>query len=464
MKEDMIETQGLDPIDLIAVLKDCYRILQGKWLALLLVMALFGSGVTALRYVNYHPYYTASATYAITTYQDGSSTAYQDGSLTRQMAETAPYVLNSDMFRRRVTEALGGEFTPGNIHADVMENTNFLTISSSNADPQSAWETLKAVQTVFPDISERIIGKFYMESMDESGVPAAPTNPRTIKADFLQGTLLGLLLGMVVIAVSAFTNGTVRREEDCIKRINTKCLATVPRIRQKVRSEQKEQHLNILGKNPDPDLVESFRNLRNKLEHRAEKKDCRILLITSSLPGEGKSTVAVNTALSLAQAGKKVALVDCDLRNPSDAQILAASKSASAVQDSVITKGPGLIDFFTHKAQLSDCLVDGQAIAGYPLPLRFIRGGESVQDGSEHIHTEPMQDLIEFFRDDVDYLILDTPPAGLITDAGMLAQFADGIIFVVKEDFAKVDKILEAMEHVSQGGCEMLGCVLNDNH
>ena len=464
MKEDMIETQGPEPIDLIVLLKDCCRILRGKWIALLLVMAVFGSVLTAWRYVNYHPYYTATATYAITTYQDGSSTAYQDGSLTRQMAETAPYVLNSDMFRRRVVEALGGEFVPGNIHASVMENTNFLTISSTNADPQYAWETLKAVQTVFPDISERIIGKFYMEPMDESGVPAAPTNPRTIKADFIKGALTGLLLGFGAIALAAFTNGTVRREEDCIKRINTKCLASIPRIHQKVRSEKKEQRLNILSANPDPDLVEAFRNLRNKLERKSEKAGCRTLLITSSLPGEGKSTVAVNTALSLAQAGKRVALVDCDLRNPSDAQILSFAKNITPMQDSPLTNGPGLIDFFTGKAELADCLVEGQTIAGYPLPLRFIRGGAAVQDGSEYIRTDSMQALLRFFRSDVDYLILDTPPAGLITDAGMLAQFADGILFVVQEDFAKVDKILEAMEHVSQSGCEMLGCVLNDSH
>ena len=451
-QEEMIDQNGPEPIDLFVLVKDVLRIVRGKWLYLCFATLILGSALTGWRYLRYQPYYTASATYAITTYQDGSATAYQDNSLTHQMAETAPYVLNSDMFRRRVAEALGGEFSPANIHAEVMENTNFLTISSSSSDPQDAWETLKAVQSVFPAVSERIIGKFYMEPMDESGVPSAPANPRTVKADFVQGALLGLLLGTAAIALSALTNGTVRREEDCIRRINTKCLATVPRIHQKVRSEKREQRLNILQKNADPDLVEAFRSLRNKLERKTDQKGCRILLVTSSLPGEGKSTIAVNASLSLAQAGKKVALVDFDLRNPSDAQILGAPE------------GPGLIDFFNRKVSLSDCLVTGQEIANYPLPLQFIRGGEAVQDGSEHIQAASMEELIGFFKDRVDYLLLDTPPAGLITDAGMLAQYADGILFVIKEDFAKADKILEAMEHVSQGGCEMLGCILNDDH
>ena len=451
-QEEKFETNGPEPIDLIPIIQDFFRILRGRWIYLLLTMAVLGAGLTFWRYHSYSPYYTASATYAITTYQGGNSSTYQDNSLTHQMAETAPYVLGSDMFQRRVAEALGSGSVPGSIRASVMENTNFLTISVSHSSPQTAYETLKAVQQVFPDVSKQIIGNFYMEPMDESGVPSAPTNPRTPKADLVQGVLLGLLLGAVVIGVSAFTNATVRREEDCIKRINTKCLGVVPRIRQKVRSRQTEQHLNILRKNADPDLVEAFRGLRNKIERRADKKGCRTLLITSALPGEGKSTIAVNTVLSLAQAGKRVVLVDCDLRNPTDDIILEAPE------------GPGLVDFLTGKETLSRCLLSGEDLFGYSLPMYFLRGGKAVADGSGYLPTGAMKQLIQFFETQVDYLILDTPPAGLLTDAGILSQYADGILFVVKEDFAKVDKILEGMEHVSQGGCEMLGCILNDDH
>ena len=451
-QEEFIEHNGPEPIDLVTVLRDFLRIVRGKWLSLLLVMAVMSAGLTAWRYFTYAPVYTASATYSITASQDQSTTAYRDTSLTSQMAETSPHILGSDMFRRRVAEALELDYVPGTIRSSVMTGTNFLTISVSDADPQSAYNTLQAVQTVFPEVSESIIGKFYMEIMDESGVPAAPSNPRTVKRDLVKGGLLGLLLGAAVIAFSALTNGTVRREEDCIRRINAKCLGTVPRIHQKVRSRRTSQYPSILRRNADPDLVEAFRNLRNKIERRADKKGCRTLLITSALPGEGKSTIAVNTALALAQAGKRVALVDCDLRNPTDDLILQAPE------------GPGLIDLLSGKKQLSACLIGGSALFEQPLPLQFLRSGKAVEDGSRYLNEPAMKQLTDQLKAQSDYLILDTPPAGLLTDAGILSQYADGIIFVVKEDFAKVGKILEGMEHVCQGGCEMLGCILNDDH
>ena len=446
------EPSGAAPIDLFALLRDFMRIARGKWIYLILTVVVMGAGMTLWRYVTYSPVYSASATYAVTSYQNGSYSTYQDNSLARQTAETAPHILNSDMFRRRLADALEMDQVPGTIQASVMQGTNFLIISVTDDDPLAAHRTLQAVQTIFPEVSESIIGKFFMEPMDESGVPDRPANPRTIQLDCLSGCMLGFVVGFVVVLVLALTNRTVRREEDCVKRINTKCLTTVPRIHQKVRSHKTVQSLNILRRNADPDLVEAFRSLRNRIERSSTKQGCRTLLVTSALPGEGKSTVAVNLALALAQAGKQVALMDCDLRNPTDSQILETAQ------------GPGLLDFLSGQQQLNDCMVSGKDLFGFSLPLIFLPAGNAVADGSAYLHNASMQKLIGFFQTQMDYLILDTPPAGLLTDAGIMAQYADGILFVVREDFAKADKILEGMEHVSQGGCEILGCVLNDDH
>ena len=451
-QDESMEQTGLEPIDLISGMHDFFRILRGKWIWMLLAVVIVSAGLTLWRFSTYSPVYTAAATYSITTYRDGSNSAYQDSSLARQIAETSPHILGSDMFRRRVAEALESGSVSGSIQASVLEGTNFLTISVTDADAQAAYTTLQAVQQVYPDIAEYIIGKFYMEPMDETGIPSAPANPRQIKNDLVQGALLGLILGAAVIAIAVVTNSTVRREEDCLKRINAKCLGVIPRIHQKVRSHKTTQYLNILRKNADPDLLEAFRTLRNKIERRAGKDGCRTLLFTSALPGEGKSTIAVNTALALAQAGKRVGLVDCDLRNPTDGLILNAPE------------GPGLVDLLSEQESLANCLLSGEDLFGYSLPLYFLRVGRAVPDGTSYLHADAMKKLVRSFKKQVDYLILDTPPAGLLTDAGILAQHADGIVFVVKEDFAKVDKILEGMEHVSQGGCEMLGCVLNDDH
>ena len=175
--EEIIENHSQEAVDLSVVAQDFFRIVRRKWAFLLLTAVILSAGLTLWRYYDYVPYYQSSATYAITTYQNGSSTSYQDSSLARQMAETSPYILTSDVFRRRVAEKLGEDWTLGTIRASVMEETNFLTIAVTDTDPQRANETLHAVQEVYPGVAQSIIGSFFMEAMDESGVVTAPVNP-----------------------------------------------------------------------------------------------------------------------------------------------------------------------------------------------------------------------------------------------------------------------------------------------
>jgi hypothetical protein len=115
---------------------------------------------------------------------------------------------------------------------------------------------------------------------------------------------------------------TIRKKEDFQKMIHMKCLGEVPQISVKKRSHKTKNILNILNEKTDPDFLEALRIIRNKVEYSAWKHKHKIILVTSALAGEGKSTLAVNLALSLALNGKKVALADCDLRHPSDREIL----------------------------------------------------------------------------------------------------------------------------------------------
>ncbi len=451
--EEQTQNQNYEPIDITVFFEDFFKILRRKWLFLVMAVILGAAGYALVKNHTYVPYFTASSTYAITTSADSQNTdSYYDDALAMQMSKTFPYILTSDIFRSQVGAELGTGYVPGQIRVSVMENTNFLTISVTDTDPQRAYQTLQAVLKTAPELTESVVGKIYMELMDESSLPAVADNPKNLKADALKGGMAGGFAGVCLLILLAFTNRTIRREEDCLKRINTKCLGSVPRVKLKVRSKKVEQHLNILKKNPDPDLVEAFRIIRNKLERRAGQNHIQTILVTSTLPGEGKSTIAVNMALSLAQTGKRVALIDCDLRNPSDRAILDAPE------------GPGLIDFLKGNAKIAECIVSGQELQRKGLPLLFLRGGNAVKDASGYLSRDWMKKLVLTLKQQVDYVILDVGPVGLMTDASILAQYAEGAVFVVKKDFTKVDKILEAMEQLADSEIEMLGCILNDDN
>ena len=210
--------------------------------------------------------------------------------------------------------------------------------------------------------------------------------------------------------------------------------------------------MNITRDTISREFKEAFRVIRNKVERSARDNHFKVMLVTSALAGEGKSTIAVNMALSLAMEGKKVALVDCDLRNPTD----------SAILDVPVDKG--LTDYLKGNAELKDC-VQVLHVEHFleEVKLVFIPGGSVVADGSAYLGKKKMKTMIDELKNHTDYVILDSAPVGLMTDAGLIAQYADGVVFVVRKDFARISHIMDGMQHLADSGVSIIGCVLTEN-
>ena len=446
--EENEERKVLEPIDLTVIISDILRISKKKILQLSILIVLCSVIFAVYQKLAYDPQYTAYQTFAVSASKDTNG-SYYDNSAAQQFAKTFPYILKSDILQKRVAEALNENTVHGEINAEVMENTNLLTISVRDRDPQSAYDTLQAVIATYPEISESIIGKIFTELMDESGVPNQPDNAISFKANLVKGALIGIAIGIIWILIILLTNKTVRVEEDCLVRLNSKCIGCVPRVKEKARSRKTEYHPVVMDKNINEEFIESFRLIRNKIEYESKHKNEKIFLITSAMPGEGKSTVAVNLALSLMKEDKKVALIDCDLRNPSDGKILNVSE------------GKGLSDFLNGDAKLSDCILSGKEIFGYKHPFVFVRGGKKIDDSSNYLASDKMRKLVLSLEKQADYVIIDSAPVGLLTDAAILAQYADTSIFVVKKDFVKANKIMEAMEQLTESNIDILGCIIN---
>ena len=442
-------------IDIMTILWDVLRTLRRMWLPVV-VLVIIGAvlfGIKADR--SYVPYYTASTTFTITIREDmqaitGTTTTYYDNSAAEQLATTFPHILTSGVLQRRVAASLGQSGISGVIRASSVKDTNLFTLSVQDTDPELAYKTLCAVIDNYPTLSEVIIGKVNMNILDETGVPTIPDNSKDISGGVKKGAVIGLGVGLAWTVLVTLLRSTIRREEDFSKLVNQRCLGATPFIQFKQRSTDIEYRINILEKEISPEYKESIRIIRNKVERSARENSLKTILITSALAGEGKSTVAVNLALSMAQEGKKVALVDCDLRNPSDSAILG------------VNLGAGLIDYLRNLVPFSDCMYNGKVL-GFPENMKFlfVPGGKAVGDGSRYLGSERMKAVVRSLREHADYVILDCAPVGLLTDASVLAQYADGAVFIAKKDYAKASHILEGLEHLAEGNIHMIGCVLN---
>ena len=290
-----------------------------------------------------------------------------------------------------------------------------------------------------------------MEMLDETGIPAEPDNPKAFRKNAVKGAAAGLLLVMIWTGILVVTRRTVRKESDIHRWMNTRCLGTVPEVHEKRRSRSTTMRMILTDPKVEEKMQESFRIIRNKIEYNAQEYHMKTFLVTSALAGEGKSTVAVNLALSLAQAGQRVTLVDCDLRHPTDRQILGIEEN-----------GVGLREVLEHKAKLKECLMKAEDIGLDPdMCMIFLPGGKTISDGSDLLGTELMGRIIEKLEEISDFVILDSAPAGLLTDAVVLAQYADGAAFVVRKDFARVDYIMDGMEHLAESNIQIIGGILN---
>lgn len=450
------KNQEIEPIDVISILNDYFRIFRRMW-AWILILAIVGTGVFYVRArMQYTPFYTATATFTVNIQQDqqsstdGSSLAFFDNSAAEQMATTFPYILTSGVLRRKVAKDMGIAVT-SSISASVTENTNLFTISVTDQDAEKAYQTLQSVIKNYPEVSEVIVGKTRMEMLDESGVPTVPDNPKAFGKKALTGTIVGVMIGMLWCMLLVITRRTIRTEKDIRKWMNTKCLGTVPQIMMKRRAKSvHEQNIVLTDPKVEEALQEPLRIVRNKIEYYGKEYHKKVFLITSALAGEGKSTVAVNLAISLAQAGHKVALVDCDLRHPSDRKIFG------------IEDGPGLAEALVKKNRPLDyCLTAKELGMDEGDSILFLPGGKTLRDGSEYLGSERMKEIIGVMEANADYVILDSAPVGLLTDAVVLAQYADGAIFVVRKDFARVDYIMDGMEQLAESRVQIIGGVLN---
>lgn len=444
--------EGTDKIDITLLLTDFLRALSLMW-GRVVVLAIIGAVILGvMAYRSYVPMYTASTTFTIKirNAQGGTTSTYYDNSAAEQLAKTFPYILTSGVLQRRVASELGVSSISGRISASSIDNTNLFTLSVEDRDPENAYQILQAVVNNYPSLSESIIGKVNMKVLDETGVPTAPSNARDLSGKIQKGAVAGGALGLLWVLAVTLLRKTVRREEDCIKYVNQKCLGGVPYIRVKERSKNTEVRLNILDEKIDPEFKESIRIIRNKVERSAKEHKLKTILVTSTMPGEGKSTIAVNMALSLAQEGKRVVLMDCDLRNPSDSEILNFESEL------------GLVDFLKGDINPKDCMYSASRIGiDKSIPFFFIPGGKAIEDGDNYLGNRRMKLIIESLQDHVDYLILDSAPVGLLTDASLIAQYADGVVFIIKKDHVKTDDILRGIEHLAESKIQMIGCVLN---
>ena len=416
-------------IDLFALLRKTMLFLRRFW-AMVLALTVLGGGLMYIRSVRaYRPMYKSEAMFSVSVHYSGSTditgySYYYDKAAAKLVTETFPYLLQSESTQELIRQKLGVSYINGSIS------------SSSVADTME----------VYPQVSRQVIGETQLVITREPLLSFAPYNALSWKNSVFKGAAAGFLLGMGLLALMAMARRTVLSTGDVKKIVNLSCLARIPEVKVKQRKLSTNNSLLVTRQESDSAFNESFRLLRLKLL-RALSSDDQVILFTSSVPSEGKSSLAVNTALTLAKNNKKVLLVDADLRCPVQHRVFNLDNKVN-----------GLSDILAGLCSYEDLYHRNGGIEN----LNIITSGKIPPNPAELLASPQMAKFIERIKEDYDVVFIDLPPICEVSDAGIISNLITGYTFVVRAGYSDRRMIEMAVEIMEGFDASFVGFILND--
>lgn len=430
-------------------LREYVRILHKHWILIVLI-TLLGLGAGAAASILATPQYQARTQLYVSVQasDDGTGALVQGSTYARQIVTTYVSVASTSLVLDPVVEQLQLEMTAAElaeyISADSPTNQVLINISATSPDPDQAALIANAVGESLKDVvknelepeSPGGVSPVSLRTTQQALTPESPVSPN-VKINLALGLLVGLALGVGIAVLRNTLDNRIHSLHDL------ELVTDKPLIGSIIDDPDAKKNPLIVHLQPNSPRAESFRALRTNLQFLNVGAQNRSFVITSSGPGEGKSTTATNLAYSLAQTGAKVALIEGDLRLPKACEYLG------------LEGGAGLTDVLIGKAALNDVLQRWGRSQLYVLPA-----GRTPPNPSELLGSAEMEDLIHTLNEHFDYVIIDAPPALAVTDAAVLGSMTAGLLMVVASGSTTKNALEGALRTLETAGTKVLGVII----
>ncbi|AOY70099.1 chromosome partitioning protein [Arthrobacter sp. ZXY-2] len=345
-------------------------------------------------------------------------------------------------------DSLGLEISPtvlaGRVKASTEPNTVLVRITVSDESPTQAAAIAQAIANSLVSAVDSLEkpktggqSPVSLSVITPASAPASPAAPNT-RLNLSLGLAAGLSLGLLVAVLRTTMDTKVRGEAEIRRLSDSPMLGGIAFDQDAVRKPLLTQS------SLQSPRAESFRQLRTNLQFANVAGHAKSVLLTSSVPGEGKSTTATNLAIALAQAGQAVCLIDADLRRPMVDEYLGLERNA------------GLTTALVGSAELSDLLQPWGDDNLYVLT-----SGQVPPNPSELLGSLEMKQLIARLEETFDIVIIDAPPLLPVTDAAVLSQHVGGVVLVVGSQKLKMNELEKSLAALALVDSTLLGIVLN---
>ncbi len=331
----------------------------------------------------------------------------------------------------------------GMMNVELVADSTLINITVKSSDKELAYIVATAIQSVYPDIVKDAFPTANISVADSATQAELAADSSTLLYT-AAGFIIGAALAVIIILVSAKIQNKLLSTEDIKNKFNIDIIATVSDIKTKKKGDR--TRLLITDRNVGLPFIETFKLIRTKFENAKLKKGYSVFAVTSSTESEGKTTCSTNIALSLAKSGKSVLLMDADLRKPAVCKTLGIS----------IEGEKGIYDIVNGNKTFEESV---KYIEKYNLYLLVCSA--AVADPSETLASDRMAEIVAEAKKNFDYVIIDCPPAGVVADAAIVANYTDTIVFVTAEERVAIPQIEYALSDIMTTKADIFGCIYN---
>lgn len=446
--------------DLYSVLTDVAK----HWFSLILLTV----SATILSYVilyYIHPLdYATSATLVVTNVEEDTNSnssgveVYENLNYAADSASRLKNILSSKELKTTVAKELGLKSFEGSATATTLGESNLLEITVRYDSPYISYREVESILRNYTKFSGSFLGGVDLTVLEKPKVPERPEHPlQNMKYAIMAGAILFVIVCGILVFLSMLRD-TVRSSKDVENKIDAKLLGTIIHEDKHRRGKKRigGEKASILITDPVTSFqyAEGMRKLATRILNEMTEKNYKTLLVSSSTENEGKSTVAANIALAMSQIDKKVLLIDMDFRKPSMYKILNMQESNFLELSSFLS-----IAEKSSKGEIEEkCKELVNKVQGTDLTVVLNR--QSIPQAVEK-NAEIISYIINTLKKEADYVVIDTAPFSLVSDAEELASMVDTSVIVVRQHLVEAREINDTIDAL--GGRErILGCVFNN--
>lgn len=444
--EERIDSGLVPQIDLISMLKDIAK----EWWAILLLSLAVALFADIWVNVTYQPEYKTSTTFVVTA-KGMNTNVYQNLNSTQQLAQQFTEIMDSNVLKKKVAQDLKMSSLNIDSSVDLVPETNLITLSVKAGTAVESYRILQSIMKNYNTVSDYAIKNVIIETIQSPAVSMAPVNPLNEKKTMIIAFIAAAAVFMVLVAGLSYLRDTIKNPKDVTSKLDTRLLGSIyhEKKSKSIKLRKKKEFVSMLISNPlrSFQYAESNKMMSSRVRSYMDKENAKTLLVTSVMENEGKSTVAANLALGLAQEGSRVMLIDCDFRKPAQYKIFDMEGKDADDLGKVLTGKAGTENLICNWNDTN---------------LYMILNRTSSNSIEALLKSTTLRQIVGFCRQNMDYVIIDTSPLALVSDTEELAQMADASVLVVRQDTVLTKDINDAIDILNNTRGKVLGCVLND--